>query len=146
MVRCGAGGDANCSSHPFRVDARSLRGVLMGSDRKQDRKRFYGAPWQRVRARIGAQGISYCYLCGGKRGPIRYDLKYPHPLSYSLDHVIPASSFDHLPDTERLAAMLDESNLKPTHKVCNDEKSGGLAPAGSLEPLQPNPGRTWGSQ
>ena len=116
------------------------------SERKQDRKRFYGAAWRKVRSRVLSGQPSHCYLCRGARGPIRYDLKYPHPLSPSVDHVIPASTFDHLPDAARAIAMYDEANLKPCHKVCNDEKSGGLAPAGALEPLQPNPGRKWGSK
>lgn len=97
-------------------------------ERKIDRQRFYGAIWRKVRSRVLQGQPKYCYLCAGERGPIRYDLKYPHPLSPSVDHVIPAQTFDHLPDAEREIAMYDISNLKPCHKVCNDEKSNGVAP------------------
>ena len=109
-------------------------------EKKRDRQRFYGSDWQRVRSQILAGHPTYCYLCNGDRGPIRYDVKYPHPLSPSVDHVIPAVTFDHLPDAERAIAMYDKSNLKPVHKICNDEKSSGAV---SNTTLKPNPGQEW---
>lgn len=83
---------------------------------------------------------SFCYICNGARGPIRYDLKYPHPLSPSVDHIIPAQTFDHLPEIERAAAMYDESNLAVVHKQCNDEK---LNASITPRTLKPNPGQEW---
>ena len=109
------------------------------SDAKKDRNRFYGRAWQKVRNRVLAGEPKFCYLCNGGRGPIRYDLKYPDPLSPSVDHVIPAKRFDHLPDAERKAAMLDMSNLKPVHKICNDRKSDSDPPPTALKA---NPGKT----
>ena len=86
--------------------------------------------------------ITYCYLCKGERGPILYDAPYPHPLGFTLDHVIARSRFDHLPEDQRRTALLDETNVKPTHKVCNESKQDDPPP---MDALRPNPGMKWGS-
>jgi 5-methylcytosine-specific restriction endonuclease McrA len=43
--------------------------------------------------------------------PIDYSLQYPHPLSWSLEHKIPAS--------ERLDLFWDRNNWASAHFVCN---------------------------
>lgn len=98
-----------------------------------------GREWRRIRSQVLAGQPAYCYLCQGARGPIRYDVKYPHPLSPTVDHVIPASTYNHLPDAERKAALHDLRNLKPAHKKCNDEKQNSAAP---LSSMKANPGST----
>ena len=45
---------------------------------------------------------------------IDYRLKFPHPLSFSLDHAIPV--------TERPDLMLDENNFRPSHMDCNSRR------------------------
>lgn len=45
--------------------------------------------YQQAKARLRARRLPDCVLCQGHRGPIRYDLGYPHPLSFSAEHVIP---------------------------------------------------------
>ncbi|MFG6277936.1 HNH endonuclease signature motif containing protein [Microbacterium sp. S16(2024)] len=52
---------------------------------------------------------SVCWLCRGRRGPIRFDLRARHPLGPSLDHVIPASK----------GGTWDLWNLRPAHFGCN---------------------------
>jgi hypothetical protein len=53
---------------------------------------------------IGAR----CWLDGD---PIDYRLRYPHPLSFSMDHAIPVR--------ERPDLMLDPENFRPSHLDCN---------------------------
>jgi len=53
---------------------------------------------------IGAR----CWLDGD---PIDYRLKSPHPLSWSVDHAIPAH--------ERPDLILDPGNLRASHLDCN---------------------------
>ena len=103
-----------------------------------NKKHRSGRPWSRVRARVLTGQPQYCYLCHGEKGPIRYDVKFPHPLSATVDHVIPAKNFDHLPEMQRRDALWDLSNLKPAHKVCNDSKQDDAAPQHALKC---NPGK-----
>src|SRR5699024_1569304 len=51
----------------------------------------------------------YCALCGGE---MDYDLKYPDPLSKSLDHDVPLS----------LGGSHSKENLQWTHLSCNISK------------------------
>ena len=100
----------------------------------------HGRPWQRVRSKVLAGQPQYCYLCNGAKGVIRYDVKWPHPLSAVVDHVVPITYFKHLPDAERRRAVMDMENLKPAHKVCNESKQDSL-PDQSM--LKCNPGQEW---
>lgn len=54
---------------------------------------------------------SICALCGK---PVNKKLKYPHPLSASVDHIIPLAKGGHPSDLE---------NLQLAHWVCNRQKS-----------------------
>lgn len=56
---------------------------------------------------------SVCGICRGERGPILFDVRPRHPLSRSLDHILP------------LAQGGDPwaySNLQPAHFGCNSGK------------------------
>lgn len=99
----------------------------------------HGRPWQRVRYRVLAGQPQFCYLCQGKLGSIRYDVKWPNPLSAVVDHVIPITMFAHLPDSQRRAAVMNIDNLKPAHKVCNERKQDRMP---EVE-LECNPGQEW---
>ena len=52
-----------------------------------------------------------CALCGQ---PVDMSLKYPHPLSATVDHVIPIAKGGHPSDIE---------NLQLAHFTCNRQKS-----------------------
>lgn len=59
---------------------------------------------------------SYCALCGK---PVDKTLRYPHPMSPSIDHIVPISKNGHPSDI---------SNLQLTHLICNRKKRNLLAP------------------
>ena len=98
--------------------------------------------WKRMQKRWRAKRMTYCWLCQGTRGPIRYDVKYPHPLGFSLDHVMPRSWYAHLSPEAYRAAILDETNVRPAHLTCNVARKDDAPPAHTL---RPNPGKVWGS-
>jgi hypothetical protein len=55
-----------------------------------------------------------CWLCGEA---IDYRLTFPHPRSWSLDHVIPVA--------ENPALMLNVSNWRSAHLDCNNHRQTG---------------------
>lgn len=64
-----------------------------------------------------------CAICGK---PIDLSLKFPHPLSSSIDHVIPVSKGGHPSDI---------ANLQHAHLQCNRLKAAKLAyPQGQNDP------------
>ena len=52
-----------------------------------------------------------CGICGK---PVDFTLKYPHPLSKCIDHIIPVSKGGHPSDID---------NLQLAHWTCNRQKS-----------------------
>ena len=60
-----------------------------------------------------------CGICGK---PVDFELKYPHPLSACVDHIVPISKGGHPSDI---------SNLQLAHWTCNRAKSDKVA--GSAE-------------
>lgn len=52
-----------------------------------------------------------CGICGK---PVDFSYKYPHPLSPTVDHIIPISKGGHPSDL---------SNLQLAHRCCNRQKS-----------------------
>lgn len=54
---------------------------------------------------------SVCGICGK---PVDFNLKYPHPLSPCVDHIIPIAKGGHPSDI---------SNLQLSHAGCNRQKS-----------------------
>lgn len=57
---------------------------------------------------------SVCGICGK---PVDMTLKFPHPLSKSIDHIIPVSKGGHPSDIQ---------NLQLAHLCCNRDKSSKL--------------------
>lgn len=79
-----------------------------------------GRPWRRVSALLRASSTEHvCYLCGRL-----IDLSLPsrHPLSFSVDHVIPRSWG---------GAKLNLGNLRAVHNRCNGWK-GARPPANAV--------------
>ena len=52
-----------------------------------------------------------CGICGK---PVDFSLKFPHPLSPTIDHIIPISKGGHPSDID---------NLQLAHRCCNRQKS-----------------------
>ena len=52
-----------------------------------------------------------CGICGR---PVAFELRYPHPLSPCIDHIIPVAKGGHPSDME---------NLQLAHWTCNRQKS-----------------------
>ena len=77
---------------------------------RPDKKGAHRANYERNKKRILAtQNI--CGICGH---PVDMSLKYPHPLSAQIDHIIPVSQNGHASDI---------SNLQLSHFSCNRQKS-----------------------
>ena len=76
------------------------------TDRSGEHRRAFDKNKQRI---LKTQEI--CGICGR---PVDKALKYPHPLSASVDHIIPVSRGGHPSDIE---------NLQLAHWTCNRHKS-----------------------
>lgn len=74
--------------------------------RKHDTRRY-----KRLVAALRREQRQPCWLC---QQPIDYDLQYPHPESFSADHVEPVTFHPEL--------ALVYSNLAPSHLACNTER------------------------
>ena len=55
-----------------------------------------------------------CSICGNK---VDKSLKYPHPLSAVIDHIIPIAKGGHPSDIKNLALAHNQCNIKKTDKV-----------------------------
>ena len=75
-----------------------------------DRDGTHRAQFEKNKKKIYATQ-SVCALCGK---PVDMTLKFPHPLSKSIDHIIPVSRGGHPSDI---------NNLQLAHLCCNNEKS-----------------------
>lgn len=83
----------------------------LGSDGRplpQKGKRVEDAAWKRLRKIVIARD-TYCYICGKE---VDKTLKYPHPLSASVDHRIPVTH----------GGRNELSNLYLAHFVCNSSR------------------------
>lgn len=72
--------------------------------------KIHSKAWRRIRAKVLEKGQP-CYICGH---PIDIALPQQHPLSATVDHIIPRSLAPHL--------ALEISNLRAAHKRCNSRK------------------------
>ena len=83
-----------------------------------DRDGTHRAQFEKNKKKIYATQ-TVCALCGK---PVDKTLKWPHPLSKSVDHIIPVSKGGHPSDIQ---------NLQLAHLCCNGEKSSKM-----IEPRQ----------
>lgn len=74
-----------------------------------------GRPYRRLRQQVVAAG-THCELCGE---PVDKTLRFPHPMSPSLDHRLPLS---------RGGAPLARANAGLAHLGCNSRKRDGRRP------------------
>ena len=77
---------------------------------RSDRQAGNRAAYEKARLKI-LKTQTICGICGK---PVDFSLKYPHPLSATVDHIIPVSKGGHPSDI---------SNLQLAHRCCNREKS-----------------------
>lgn len=77
---------------------------------RADRKGQHRANYERNRKRIMATQNT-CGICGH---PVDYSLKSPHPMSATIDHIIPVAKGGHPSDID---------NLQLAHWTCNRQKS-----------------------
>lgn len=77
---------------------------------RSDRQAGNRAAYEKARLKI-LKTQTICGICGK---PVDFSLKYPHPLSATVDHIIPVSKGGHPSDI---------NNLQLAHRCCNREKS-----------------------
>src|SRR5690625_3194401 len=77
---------------------------------REDRKGAHRANYERNRKRILATQNT-CGICGH---PVDFSLKTPHPMSPTIDHIIPIAKGGHPSDID---------NLQLAHWTCNRQKS-----------------------
>lgn len=72
-----------------------------------------GRSWDVLVATLKARHPSryVCCLCGRA---IQHELRYPEPMSFSADHILPVATHPEL--------KMDYSNLQPAHLRCNLRK------------------------
>jgi 5-methylcytosine-specific restriction endonuclease McrA len=80
--------------------------------------------------RLRAEG-RVCHLCGL---PIDPELQAPHPLSFSLDHLVPLALG---------GARDDPSNVAPAHRLCNMKRGTGRGNARSARANGQGPSALW---
>ena len=82
----------------------------MARAQRSDTQPGHRGAFEKARGKILAtQDI--CGICGQ---PVDKTLKYPHPLSPTVDHIIPVSKGGHPSDLD---------NLQLAHRACNRQKS-----------------------
>lgn len=82
-----------------------------------------GAAYRRAKAQVRREERT-CWLCGE---PIDLALTFPHPRSFSVDHVQPV---------ELAGAQTDRRNMRAAHLRCNQRRGLG-------RPRPPRQSRRW---
>lgn len=82
----------------------------MATRNRPDKDGKHRAQFDKNKKRIYATQ-SVCGICGK---PVDFSLKYPHPLSPTIDHIIPIDKGGHPSDI---------ANLQLAHFTCNRQKS-----------------------
>ena len=84
------------------------------ASRRPDREGPHRVQFEKNRKKIYATQ-SVCAICGK---PVDFSLRPPHPLSATVDHIIPISKGGHPSDL---------ANLQLAHRCCNRAKSDKIA-------------------
>lgn len=79
-------------------------------NRRSDREVGNRGAFEAARQKI-LKTQTVCGICGK---PVDFSYRYPHPLSPTVDHIIPVSKGGHPSDL---------SNLQLAHRCCNREKA-----------------------
>lgn len=78
--------------------------------RRSDRTPGNRGAYEKAREKI-LKTQTVCGICGK---PVDFSYKYPHPLSPTVDHIIPVSKGGHPSDI---------NNLQLAHRCCNRQKA-----------------------
>lgn len=98
-----------CARELMREARRKCKHNSTGSHRR--RARHYGVPYETVNSAVVYERDNWiCHICGE---PIDRTVKYPHPRSKSIDHVLPLSK----------GGSHSYNNIKAAHFWCNSMKS-----------------------
>lgn len=89
---------------------------------RTDRAPGHRGAYEKNRAKILATQ-EVCAICGK---PVDKTLKSPHPLSATVDHIIPVSKGGHPSDL---------ANLQLAHRCCNRDKSDKIMKETDREPV-----------
>lgn len=92
--------------------------ILMPTHKRPDRDGTHQAAFERNRKKI-LLTQDVCGICGR---PVDKSLKFPHPMSPTVDHIIPIDRGGHPSAIE---------NLQLAHFACNRQKSDKLSPTAS---------------
>lgn len=84
--------------------------MATGAEKRPDRNGTHRGAFERNKKKIYASQ-TVCGICGK---PVDFSLKYPHPLSPAIDHIIPIARGGHPSDLH---------NLQLSHWTCNRQKS-----------------------
>ena len=85
----------------------------MATRYRPDRDGSHKSQYKKNKAKIFASQ-TVCGICGQ---PVDFSLKYPHPLSATVDHIIPVAAGGHPSDIE---------NMQLAHLRCNQQKGNKL--------------------
>lgn len=91
--------------------------------KRPDQNGVHRGMFERNKRKIYA-AQTVCGICGR---PVDFNLKYPHPLSPCIDHIIPVAKGGHPSDLE---------NLQLAHWTCNRQKSDKLVERRDVKELQ----------
>ena len=80
------------------------------ASQRSDRRAGNRAAFEAARQKI-LKTQTVCGICGK---PVDFSYRYPHPLSPTVDHIIPVSKGGHPSDL---------NNLQLAHRCCNRQKS-----------------------
>lgn len=84
--------------------------MMAGKRNRPDKDGTHRLAFDRNKKKIYATQ-TVCGICGK---PVEFGMKYPHPLSPCIDHIIPVAKGGHPSDLE---------NLQLAHWTCNRQKS-----------------------
>lgn len=100
--------------HPVSKDiqdiSRSWVYIMAINRNRPDKDGTHRGAFEKNKKRIYATQ-TVCGICGM---PVDFSLKYPHPLSACIDHIIPVSKGGHPSDID---------NMQLAHMMCNRQKS-----------------------
>ena len=96
-----------------------IRGDYMARNRP-DQQAGHSGEFQKNRQKI-FKTQNVCAICGK---PVDKSLKYPHPLSKTVDHIIPVSKGGHPSDI---------NNLQLAHWTCNRAKGANIEHAKKID-------------